>query len=345
MSIPEIPAAVNPEDPPEIHLALAALRRLDAPRLALAAPPQRLGGGFWAELWTLHLDDHGPSLPERVVVRLAPDASLAAWETTVQRAVAEQDYPTPAILAAGDATADTRFWSVMEHAEGRPLLAGLSGLGALARLPRLARALPTQLATAMSALHALDPEPIERALTANTGREIGVDGILAHFHERARELDDIALERAVEHLDSARPAASDRVVCHGDLHPFNVLDNDGTTTVLDWTAAQIAEPAYDVAFTALLLANPPLVAPGPLRPVIDSAARALSQRFVRAYRANSHGVTLHDANLRWYTQLHGVRILVDITTWRAAGTIDALRGHPWLTMEDRVRRLVGPLGA
>lgn len=351
MSIPEIPAAVNPAaaEPPvpeesgaprELELALGALRDLDAPDLALAARPERLGGGFWAEMWTLRLAEHGPRLPDRVVLRLAPDASHAAWETTVQRGVAQQGYPTPAILAAGEATATTRFWSVMEHADGQPLLAGLSGVGALVRLPRLAGALPKRLAAAMTALHALDPDPIERDLTRITGRSVGVDGLLDHFHERARALDEPALTRAVEHLTVGRPAPSGRVVCHGDLHPFNMLDHDGATTVLDWTAAQIAEPAYDVAFTALLLANPPLAAPAALTPVINGAGRALSRRFVRAYRANSTDITLRDADLRWYTQLHAVRILVELTAWRVAGELEDHRGHPWVAMAGAVQRLI-----
>lgn len=337
MSIGAIPDGVNPA---ELALVLAGLRRLDAPNVRSIAPPARLGGGFWAEMWTLHLDHHGPRLPAQAVLRLAPDAQLAAWETAVQRGVAEQHYPTPAILAWGDATATTRFWSVMEHATGQPLLAGLSGLSALATLPRLARALPKQLASCMAALHALDPTPIEAALTTIGRDRIGGDGLLDRYADRARLLNDSTLIDTVEALARTRLPVDRRVICHGDLHPFNILNNEGALTVLDWTAAQIADPSYDVAFTALLLANPPLAAPAVLQPIINAAGRGLSRRFVRAYRAITTGTPLEDARLSWHTKLHATRILLDITEWRTAGTLEHHRGHPWLTMENAVRRAI-----
>lgn len=106
--------------------------------------------------------------------------------------------------------------------------------------------------------------------------------------------------------------------------------------MLDWTAAQVADRAFDVAFTALLIENPPLGAPSVVQPVIRTAARALSRRFTRAYNQLADA-PVDDAQLRWHTQLHSVRILVDFAHWRAAGTIDQHRGHPWLSMEPALR--------
>jgi len=72
--------------PPELDTVLEQLRRqFDAPNLALDGSPVRLNGGFWAEMWTLTLAAHS-TLPARVVLRLAPDSQLAAWETTLQAA-------------------------------------------------------------------------------------------------------------------------------------------------------------------------------------------------------------------------------------------------------------------
>jgi hypothetical protein len=96
-------------------------------------------------MWTLQLDQFGPHLPDRVVLRLAPDAQLAAWETTIQAAVADQGYPTPAIRASDhEPHGSQRAWCVMDHATGTPLLGGLSGLRAIGSLPRLATRLPEQ---------------------------------------------------------------------------------------------------------------------------------------------------------------------------------------------------------
>nr|MDP9334097.1 hypothetical protein [Actinomycetota bacterium] len=175
MSIPDDRLPVNPVELTEV---LDALRKLDAPHLTLASPPQPLTGGFWAEMWTLTLDNRGPRLPEQVVLRLSPDPQLAAWETAVQRIAADMQYPTPAIIAFSHPTDTTRFWSVMQHASGQPLLAGLSGIRALTKLPQLARQLPDQLASVMAQLHALDPTAIEQEVREIRGGRDSIDGLL-----------------------------------------------------------------------------------------------------------------------------------------------------------------------
>jgi aminoglycoside phosphotransferase (APT) family kinase protein len=324
-------------NPVELTEVLDALRRLDGPHLALASPPQRLTGGFWAEMWTLTLDNRGPRLPERVVLRLSPDPQLAAWETAVQRIAAEMEYPTPAVIAFGDSTDATRFWSVMEHASGQPLLAGLSGISALTKLPQLARRLPDQLASVMAQLHALDPTAAEQELSEIRRGRDGIDGLLDHYAVTAERIGNSPIARAVDHLVATRPPTERLVICHGDLHPFNVLQHNGELAVLDWTAAQIADPAYDVAFTALLLSNPPLTAPRAVRPIIQTAARSLSKRFIRSYNTASR-TAIDDSQLHWHTALQSIRVLIDVAQWRALGTIDNHAGHPWLTMEAALHR-------
>jgi aminoglycoside phosphotransferase (APT) family kinase protein len=293
-------------------------------------------------MWTLTFAaPTGNGLPARVVLRLAPDAQLAAWETTFQAGVAAQGYPTPAIRAS-DFTPDgiDRAWSVMDHADGAPLLGGLSGLRALGSLPRLATGLPDTLARVAADLHRLDPQPIETALIAATDRTVGVDGLLDHYRTRARDLGDAQLRRTLERLAATRPDPQLRVVCHGDFHPFNVLADGSRTVVLDWTAAQIAHPAYDLAFTHLLLANPPLDAPKPLRPIINAAARRVANRFITTYRKlGPHPIEAD--TLDWYRNLQGCRILTDLATWRAAGDLDTRLRHPWLSMEAAVQRVLG----
>jgi hypothetical protein len=191
--------------PPELDAVLNHLRhQYDAPSLTLDGAPARLNGGFWAEMWTLTLTAHN-TLPTRLVLRLAPDRQLAAWETTLQASVANQGYPTPVIRASDFAPADDgRAWCVMDHAEGTPLLGGLSGPRALLALPRLATALPDTLARAAANLHRLDPEPIEAALARLTDRTIGIDAVLDHYRSRAFDLADAPLLRAVNRLAMPR---------------------------------------------------------------------------------------------------------------------------------------------
>ena len=340
MSIADPAPAVN--QPAELDTVLDQLRQqFHAPELALDGSPVRLGGGFWAEMWTLTFA--APTcggLPGRVVLRLAPDAQLAAWETTFQAGVAEQGYPTPTIRSSDFTPAGIgRAWSVTDHADGAPLLGGLSGLRALRSLPRLATGLPDTLARAAADLHRLDPQPIETALIAATDRTIGVDGLLDHYLARARDLGDAPLQRTLERLASTRPDPQLRVVCHGDLHPFNVLADGSRTMVLDWTAGQIAHPAYDLAFTHLLLANPPLDAPKPVRPIINATARRVANRFITTYRKlGPHPIAAY--TLDWYRSLHACRIMTDLSAWRAEGELETHRGHPWLAMEAALQPLL-----
>ena len=129
------------------------------------------------------------------------------------------------------------------------------------------------------------------------------------------------------------------MVCHGDLHPFNVLADGEQLTLLDWTAAQIADPTYDLAFTALLVANPPLDAPTALQPVIGAASRRLSRRFLNRYEHHT-GTVIDQTRLAWHTTLHAVRILFDAAEWRTADPADGRDGHPWHALAPTMRRIV-----
>ena len=48
--------------------------------------------------------------------------------------------------------------------------------------------------------------------------------------------------RELERLPAAIP-----VLCHGDLHPLNLVDCDHALVVLDWEYAQVADPFWDLA--------------------------------------------------------------------------------------------------
>ena len=104
------------------------------------------------------------------------------------------------------------------------------------------------------------------------------------------------------------------------------MDRHGEVTVVDWTAAIRAEPAYDVAFTSMLLANPPLDAPGPLGAVIRWVAARLTHRFVTRYRRIAPNADL--GALDWYRSLHGTRILIEAATREARNGSNA-GGHPF----------------
>ena len=153
------------------------------------------------------------------------------------------------------------------------------------------------------------------------------------------------LASAAAWLQTHPPSVEPTVVCHGDMHPFNLLvDHGEATTVLDWSAAMLAPATYDLGFTSLVVAAPPLLVPRGLRPVVRAAGRALSRRFVRAYERAS-GNAVDPSALAWHQGVVCVRTLVEVAGWVAAGTIDGRDGHPWVISGDafasRLKHLTG----
>ncbi len=308
---------------------LVVLREHTAnPHLSFAAPPRVLTGGFWAELLAFRVDDAPDGWPAELVVRVMPDPVVAAKETAVQGAVAAQGFPTPAVRLAGGPDAGLgRAFMVMDLADGAPLLAGLGGSTTVAALPRLLRRLPDVLASTMAALHRLDTAPVRARLVASGTPVVDIPGLLTGLAESARACGRADLVAVAQWLRAHPPAPEPDVICHGDLHPFNVLvADDGRVTVLDWSAAVLAPAAYDVAFTSLLLAEPPITAAAPVRAALRGVGALLAHRFRRRYERATGPVS--PQSLRWHTALVCLRALVQVASWSRG--LDEHRGHPWL---------------
>lgn len=325
---------------------LEVLRTATAtPALTYDGPPSRLTGGFWAELVSFRLRGAPTGWRGPLVARIMPDPPTAAKETAVQSAVAQQGFPTPAVhLAGGPDDGLGQAFLIMALASGDPMLGGLGGAGAIAALPRLARRLPAMLATTMARLHQVDVEPVRERLVS-----AGIDSSLVEVVERLTAGAALAgradLASAGRWLAEHRSAAPPEVVCHGDLHPFNVLvDTDGTVTVLDWSAALIAPAAYDLAFTGLVLSEPPVSVPPALRPLVRAAGRTLARRFRRTY-ARQTGAPIDAVLLAWCEGVVCLRALVEVAGWVDAGVADERAGHPWLVagpaFAARLSRLAG----
>jgi aminoglycoside phosphotransferase (APT) family kinase protein len=304
----------DPEDPSVIGLRIA----LAWPGASLVGEPTPLTGGFWAAMYRLRLEGQPRAVPSDLVFRMAPDTAMGAKEVAVQQSVAELGFPTPSVRLSGRADDDLAgTWSVMDFAAGTPPLGDLNGLNALRRAPRLLTRIPSDLATAMAGLHGLDPDPVSSAVEAAApGVAWRVGELFEQFETGAEALGRRDLVCAVRALADRQPVAGTTVICHGDLHPFNLLvDERGPVTVIDWTAAIRAAPAYDLAFTALLLANPPLDAPRPLNTVIRSVGARMARAFIARYRALCPHSDL--GTLDWYRALHGARILIDAASQEA----------------------------
>jgi aminoglycoside phosphotransferase (APT) family kinase protein len=307
------------------------------PNALLSDEPQPITGGEWAKLFRLRVSGQPDGVPSDLVLRIAPQAEMAAKEQAVQLAAGRAGVSTPPIHLAGPAVGPLGCaWSVMEVAPGRPLLADLDAAGAVARLPAILRRLPGQLADTMATIHRVDPDPVvDAARAAAPTVALTLDELWPHLASGAGTVERPDLARAVDRLAAIRPVMTEAVLCHGDLHPLNLLADGDRITVLDWTGAVIAPPAFDVAFTALLLRHPPLVAPPALRPVVGTGAAVLARRFTRRYTRVNPIADL--ADLDWFTALHAVRILAEQTRWARVGDRRA-EHHPWHLMAPAAAR-------
>jgi aminoglycoside phosphotransferase (APT) family kinase protein len=249
----------------------------------------------------------------------------------VQAVVAATGYPTPMLRASGGPEAGLGgAFLVMDRAHGSPLLSGINGLGAVVSALRTLRRIPDLLASSMANLHALDPGLVRARLEPSTDLPVTHDEFLAELRKTADEYDRCDLVTATDWLIENPMPPSPEVICHGDLHPLNLLMDGDRVWVLDWSTALLAPRTFDVGYTSLLLAEPPLVVPGALRGSVRSISAGLARRFVRGYEQQS-GTSVDRAELRWHQGVTCLRALVEIAGWaREEGVIEARAGHPWL---------------
>ena len=314
------------------------------PGLEYERRPEPMQGGFWAELFSFSLANSPAGWPGELVARLMPDPGSARKETIVQRAVAAAGFPTPIVRVAGSPDDGLGMaFMVMDRAPGGPALAGLDGLSPAA-VPRLLRQIPDLLATSMARLHALDPGLVRDELEQLREVPVTVEGLLAALVRFAGAFGRPDLADAGRWLADHPPGPASDVICHGDLHPFNLLADGDRVTVLDWSTALLAPRAHDVGFTSLQLSEPALRVPGWQRPLVRILGRVLARRFVRGYQRRT-GVRAGPGELRWHQAVVCLRALVEVASWVHEGAADTRAGHPWLingpVFARRLARLTG----
>ena len=312
--------------PPEPEVAVELLRILERhtgmPGLAYAVPPVPLAGGFWAALYGFRLS-HGPQdLSGDLVLRVMPtDEDHCRREALMQAAAAGAGFPAPRIHLVGGSEAGLgRPFIIMDRAPGGTVASGLGGWEKTRVLVRM----PALLAKTMAQLHALDPGMVSGLRDAAS-----VATVLAELAERIQPLGLDGFVAALAWLYEHQPVERRRVICHGDLHPFNlVIVNGRASALLDWTNAVLADPAFDVAYTSQLLALWPVAVPGlPRRLLKPIAGRLAASRFLAEYRRRAR---VEPASGQWYEALHTLRLLTRVARWRTGITRPPrARNHPW----------------
>jgi aminoglycoside phosphotransferase (APT) family kinase protein len=324
------------------------LARETGTSLLYRTPPTPLTGGFWGAIYTFELENAPPAWRGELVLRVMPDPDVAAKETVVQRELADQGYPTPGVLLSGRDDALGGAFMIMPRAPGRTPLGALEFGRALTALPRTLRHLPALLATTAQHLHAIEAGPIRRAL-ADAGidaRRLGANPYLNTI-ARAAQTGSYGFNEFAEWFQQHAGAPHDEVVCHGDLHPFNLLVTaDGHVTVLDWSNANLSARELDIGFTAALLRCAPIRVPRAFRGAIRRITNRLAERFITTYATH----TPLDHQLRQnFEALQYARCLAEVAIGRTNSDSNSDDGvgldHPFeVSAADMTRQLAAITG-
>jgi aminoglycoside phosphotransferase (APT) family kinase protein len=265
--------------------------RLGNPALDFASPLTRLQGGYETASYRFELDGASEELSRPLVLRLYPQfygTRSAIWESTVQNGLAEQGYPVAqAHVLCTDLSVLGGAFFVMDHLSGRPLAVAPP------------ESVPGLLGKTHAELHTNDLVPLVEML-----REKGIDDDGYRLSSRYDWLKGKAkelpwLRQAVDWLLEQRPPEPERLsVCHGDFHPLNILYADGKVTgVLDWGGFSIADPAYDVGNTVVLITIPSKHLAASMDGVPSVDFDLMVELYLAAYRTHR---PLDSTNLDYY---------------------------------------------
>lgn len=278
---------------------------------------------------------------------MMPDAVSGGREIVVQSWLGDAGYPIATVLHSGSADGLGEAFMVMPRIAGKSPLANLRLGSALLGLRGILRSIPRQLAEATGQLHALESATLRDRFGAD-----GVDGLGGIAGGAAPYLDRVAaacvpsssgFDALARWFDDNRPRPTREVLCHGDLHPFNLLINEhGEMIVLDWTGATIAAAEMDVGFTVALLRCAPIAVPRLIAPIIARVTNHLAETFVGACRETED---LDEAAIEWWEALQCARSLSEVVQARVASGSPVGLAHPFETaaplMMRRLRQLTG----
>ena len=317
-----------------LETAVSAI--VDSP-VTLCGLPQKLTGGFWAQIWGVELTAAPPPFDQKMVLRIMPNLEAGLREAVVQRTVADSGFSTPQVLASGVASGLGEAYILMERIDGRTPLGGLRLGPEVLGLPKLLRRLPILLAETANALHAIDPDLMKTALDkAGVESRVSIHPFRARIDMAAIDCPSAGFNGLIQWLDDHVPIAGPNVICHGDLHPLNLLiDDHHTTWLLDWTTATIAPKEMDIGLTTGLLRCAPIATPQLLRPVVVRITNRLAESFITTVATS---VAVDRVAVDWWEALQHGRCLADLVNGRlhAGGVVGP--GHPFETAAVAMRR-------
>lgn len=290
--------------------------RLGNRSLTYLSPPVPIQKGFETSIYRFQLTKASEELSTPLILRIYPSRyhpSRAIFEMIVQNAAADMDYPAPRVyLACTDISVLGGAFIVMELMLGEPMMTAPL------------RTISKMLAEAHVRLHMIDPTGLVDALGLKGIRRDRYS-LLGHLSWIREEIGPERREWLEEGLDwilrNVPPEPERLSICHGDFHPLNILMDQGKISgVLDWSGFLVADPAYDVASTKVIIE---IAATSILK---DFDFYQMSRRYINYYRRK---IILEERNLEYYEALRCHRAL-----------LEGAKGQEFWTRPDVVRKLV-----
>lgn len=302
---------------------------LGAPRLTVTSPPVTLTGGFSRTMLRVGVSGVPDGTPNDLVVRILPSLSARDREVAFQATLARAGFPTIDVVATGDGDEASGLgpFSVMPYVAGRPFVDLDSPRDMLGSFRRV----PGQLATTMLTLHATDPAPVRAAL-GRPDPDADLTSLVGDVVDAAARTADASVIAAARRLAATAPSG-EVVVCHGDLHPVNlVVREDGIVVLLDWELALLGPREFDLARTALVLELIPGIRITALRPLLTVFGRRAARAFLEAYRA---GAPFDTARYEWCRALSSLRLLTVVLALQP----DTAVARNWAPTRRTLRRI------
>ena len=298
--------------------------------LSYSEAPSPITGGFDTAIYGFRLAGADGPFAEPLILRVFRDGGVvqARYEAAVQNAIAGQGFPTPRVLlVCEDASTLGGAFMIMTRVNGVPMLDQIMS-------PAITR-MPGTLARLHASLHALDPEPVRIAVEATgLANRVGAtsESTWGYAIDHARLG---GLRASYEWLMANRPQLRRAVICHGDLHPLNVMmERRDVSGVLDWPNARIDDPAWDVGATVALMGHGPVDLPAPVIPIVNAARRWVVRRYLKEYLVSR---PLDRDALEYYEATRLLGFLIEVgTIWHARAGVIAPVSKPTAFESPRV---------
>lgn len=316
---------------------LAYLRNRFGAAVEYVSEPARLTGGFDTVTMAFRVSGGPAEFDRDLILRILPQTASVIRlrrEAVTHAALVGAGFPAPKVLLIEEAPdAFGNPFLIMERLAGENMWS--SAVGPRGRKLRLL-SMPQRLAEAHARLHRIEGAVLTRA-AVRAGLDPAMLTVAGEVQRIRIRIENARLEGLLHGVSwlqrNVRRPLEPEVVCHGDFHPLNLMvQGDRLTGVIDWPQAIVAEPAYDVAATRVLLSFADAGLTGLSRRLFDIVRHYPVARYLDAYRRLR---PLQDANMLYFEAL---RVLSALTyagehpagprnPWRKPHTLAALYRH------------------